>query len=503
MFWQRACICTSSAPTAVSIISIGILIINLQLGFLFVCITIAHVNSAPSENIKPIRSNLASNPRYIAIYILENLFQHRISLKQQFDSDLTAKLSSEDRGLVKAITHETLRNLSGIDSAIALFLKKPLPPKNHDIQNILRIALAQLFVLKIADYAVVDSAVKLAENMGRAPLKAMVNGVLRSAIRERDRVHKALQAKPRSNWFTKKLGDDYGKAIAHEIMLASRAMPDLDITTAGDATALYRKFLDAGINGVVTAERQLRIPAVSQVSMLPEFAASENVYRWWVQEYSASLPARIMASFFAENRSRDSESPLLGLKILDLCAAPGGKTAQLVGYGAEVTALDSSHIRLLRLMENMERLKMRVETVNADATIWRSPQLFDAILLDAPCTASGTLRRNPDIPYTKCLEDIDELSEIQFKIAVNALYSLKPGGVILYSTCSLFKQEGEEVVQRLLEENPQLRRIPITINRHGLHKNLINERGELRVTHQSDEVSNVDGFFSALLGLGG
>ncbi len=210
-----------------------------------------------------------------------------------------------------------------------------------------------------------------------------------------------------------------------------------------------------------------------------------------MQDAAAALPARMLA-------------PRPGERILDLCAAPGGKTAQLAAAGAHVTAVDRSAPRMERLRSNLERLKLQAETVVADAAAFEASEPYDAILLDAPCSATGTIRRHPDVAWSKTMEDVFKLAELQARLLDRAASLLKPGGRLVYATCSLEREEGERQVERFLARHPRFRRVPVEAREIGGEAGLIGESGDLRClpSHwpdESDRLAGLDGFFASRL----
>jgi 16S rRNA (cytosine967-C5)-methyltransferase len=215
-----------------------------------------------------------------------------------------------------------------------------------------------------------------------------------------------------------------------------------------------------------------------------------NSGEWWVQDAAAALPARLL-----------NAGP--GSRVADLCAAPGGKTAQIAAAGAEVTAVDRSAPRLRRLAENLKRLGLTVKTITADATTLEA-EPFDAILLDAPCSATGTIRRHPDVAWLKSGNDITRLTQLQARLLDAAARLLKPGGTLVYSTCSLEPEEGERQIAALLARNPALERSPVTADEVGGHAEFITGLGELRtlphhLPHAEPRLAGLDGFFAARL----
>jgi 16S rRNA (cytosine967-C5)-methyltransferase len=231
----------------------------------------------------------------------------------------------------------------------------------------------------------------------------------------------------------------------------------------------------------------VRMIAHGPVSLLPGF--SEGA--WWVQDAAAALPARLFGN-------------IGGKRIADICAAPGGKTAQLAAAGAQVTAVDRSERRLMRVQENLARLNLKAQTVAADATAWTTDESFDGVLIDAPCSATGTIRRHPDIAWLKREDDIVALSDLQRRLLTKAADLTRPGGAIVFCTCSLEPEEGEKVIADFLAGESRVRRRPVEAAEIPGSEGLINANGDLRsLPHYWPDgearMSGLDGFFAARL----
>jgi 16S rRNA (cytosine967-C5)-methyltransferase len=336
-------------------------------------------------------------------------------------------LSLSDHGLAVAIAGEALRRLPDLDGLIDSATRQRLPDDSK-ARMVLRLALAQKVGLGTPDHAVVATALPLVDGGPRRLVHGVLGTLLRRGVPAMDAPQLAAEVEQRwhSAW-----GEDVVQAARRQI--ARR--PALDLTFADDAEA---QGYAAEHNGVSLAPRHVRLPS-SAVAELSGFASG----RWWVQDLAASLPARLIPG--------DTKS------VLDLCAAPGGKTMQLAAGGHDVIAVDSSAARLTRLKENLERTRLDAELVEADALKWKRGQQFDAILLDAPCSATGTFRRHPEVLYRARSRVIAEGAELQRKLLNRAAEWLKPGGSLVYSVCSLEPEEGEEVVRSFLERHPGFR----------------------------------------------
>jgi 16S rRNA (cytosine967-C5)-methyltransferase len=278
----------------------------------------------------------------------------------------------------------------------------------------------------------------------------------------------------------------YGEATAREMALAIGHEPSLDITVKSDppqwATRLHGETLSTGT---------VRTLLQGSVTMLPGFTEGH----WWVQDAAAALPARLFGD-------------ISGKTIVDLCAAPGGKTAQLALAGARVTAVDRSPARMARLRDNFTRLSLEAETVVADAAEWPSQGSFDGgfdgILIDAPCTSTGTIRRHPDVAWLRQETDIAALTALQKRLLQKAVTLLKPGGTLVYCTCSLEPEEGEQAVSALLATEPSVRRAPIEPGEVAGLAEIITSDGDLRtlpchLPHDDPRLGGLDGFYAARL----
>ncbi|MBI3702907.1 MAG: RsmB/NOP family class I SAM-dependent RNA methyltransferase [Rhizobiales bacterium] len=309
----------------------------------------------------------------------------------------------------------------------------------------------------------------------------MVNAVLRRVAQSRDKPLPARATRDTPEWLVKRWTMTYGADIARAIAEANGHEPALDLTVKQDAE-IWAEHL----RGRVLPTGSVRTIAHGAISLLPGFAEGA----WWVQDAAAALPARL----FGDVR---------GQSVADLCAAPGGKTAQLACAGAQVTAVDRSANRLARLRENLIRLKLQAETVTADALEWQGGP-FDAVLLDAPCSSTGTIRRHPDVPWLKREADLPVLTSLQQRLLDRAVDLLKPGATLVYCVCSLEPEEGIEQIVALLARNPNVARKPVTAVELAGHAEFISKDGDLRTLplHLPDpdpRWGGLDGFYAARL----
>jgi 16S rRNA (cytosine967-C5)-methyltransferase len=391
-----------------------------------------------------------------------------------------ARLPARDRAFARLLIATTLRRLGQIDAALHHCLLRPLPRKAARARNALRLGACQLLFLNTPPHAAVDSSVMLLQGRRENPFGKLANAVLRRLAREGKDIlatqDAALLNLP--DWLWQSWSAAYGEETTRAIAKTLLDEPPLDITVKTDPEG-WAERLDARM----LATGSLRRPAGGRIEELAGYAEGA----WWIQDAAAAIPARLLGE-------------ITGKRVLEVCAAPGGKTAQLAAAGARVTALERSEKRIGRLTENLRRLRLDVETICADGTQWRAREPFPFILLDAPCTASGALRRHPDITRIKRRRDVATLSPTQTGLAEAAVANLAPGGVLVYCVCSLEPEEGEAQVAALLGRHPELRRQPISAAEVGGLAECISPDGDLRTLpcHLPGE-GGLDGFFAARL----
>ncbi|MER9317430.1 RsmB/NOP family class I SAM-dependent RNA methyltransferase [Mesorhizobium sp. LNJC394B00] len=393
-------------------------------------------------------------------------------------------LDLRDRGLVRAILVTALRYRMTIAGLLARRLEKPLPPNATALLHILHVAAAQILFLDIPDSAAVDLAVTHAKSDPRTQrFSGLVNGVLRTLARAKEaELPAALAATDEApKWFSDRLKAAYGAEMTRQILAAHRVEAPVDFTVKADPESWAEK-----LGGIVLPTGTVRVEKLSaSVTELPGF--SEGA--WWVQDAAASFPARLFGD-------------VKELRVADLCAAPGGKTAQLILAGAKVTALDTSKNRLARLTQNLERLGLSAEIVQADLLKYQPAELLDAVLLDAPCSSTGTVRRHPDVPWTKTAADVEKLADLQAKLLARAVTLVKPGGRIVFSNCSLDPIEGEDLYRVFLAGNKTVADDPLQPGEIAGIDAFLTPQGTLRTTPAdldlgSPGVSGLDGFFAA------
>jgi 16S rRNA (cytosine967-C5)-methyltransferase len=396
-----------------------------------------------------------------------------------------AALDDRDRGLTRAIVAVVLRRLGTLRHLLGSFLEEGPPAQAPRVETALLIGSAQILFLEVPDHAAVDLAVRLAREDRKAlHFAGLVNAVLRRIAREGKERIAALDAPVLDTppWLMARWINTYGEATAHDIAAANGREPALDLTAKSDAAGWAEK-----LDGRVLPTGSVRTIVHGAVTALPGFDEGA----WWVQDAAASIPARLLGN-------------VAGLRVADLCAAPGGKTAQLIVAGAKVTAVDRAPGRLTRLQENLTRLSLEAELVCADVATWTPERPFDAVLLDAPCTSTGTIRRHPDVPWLKRSADITSLAALQRRLLDHAITLIKPGGTLVYCTCSLEPEEGTDVVADLLAREQSVRRVPVAAAETFGETDFINQDGDLRTlpchfTAADSRFAGVDGFYAARL----
>ncbi len=423
--------------------------------------------------------------RRIAADILDGVLRRRIAL----DELLSGKnahpglpaLADRDRALTRRLAATVLRRLGTLRDLVGRFLEKGFPSDAPRTETILLLGAAQILWLEVPDHAAVDLSVRLAQADRRAGRYAgLINAVLRR-VAQNGAAPADDVSRDTPEWLLQRWRKTYGVDTARAIAAANGHEPALDLTVKRDAESWAER-----LRGRVLPTGTVRTLAHGAISLLPGF--SEGA--WWVQDAAAALPVHL----FGDVR---------GMTIADLCAAPGGKTAQLAFAGARVTAVDRSPARINRLRENLTRLSLSAETVAADTLEWEA-EPFDAVLLDAPCSSTGTIRRHPDVPWLKSEVDLSALTSLQQRLLDRAVELLKPGATFIYCVCSLEPEEGESQIKALLARDTRIDRNPITERDIFDLKEFVTIDGDLRTLplHLPDpdpRWGGLDGFYAARL----
>jgi 16S rRNA (cytosine967-C5)-methyltransferase len=433
--------------------------------------------------------------RRIAADILDGVLHKHRTLDDQLDGAAAhpalKTLADRDRALMRRLVATILRRLGTLGHLLSRLLDRGIPTDAPRAQSALLIGAAQILWMDVPDHAAVDLSVRLVQSDRRAAKYAgLVNAVLRRCAREGaglvDEVKNETLDIPL--WLLTRWIAHYGEATAKAMAHAILHEPSLDLTVKSDpaqwATRLHGEQLPTGT---------VRTLLQGSVTMLPGF--SEGA--WWVQDAAAALPVRLFGD-------------IKGKTIVDFCAAPGGKTAQLAQAGARVIALDRSPARVARLKDNMTRLSLEAEAIVVDATEWQGDGGgfdvggFDGILIDAPCSSTGTIRRHPDVAWLRQEADIAALAPLQKRLLQRAAGLLKPGGTLVYCTCSLEPEEGEAAVTAFLSAESGLKRAPIAPDEVAGLAEIINPQGDLRtlpshLAHADPRLGGLDGFYAARL----
>jgi len=423
----------------------------------------------------------APNARHVALDLIGAVLRRKRPLDDAIeDNPDMAALSVRDRAFARLLVATVLRRLGQIDALIADCLNTPLPPRASIVHDILRLGIAQLLFLRTPPHAAVATSVDIAHSRGFLSHKGLVNAVLRRlGVEGADRVETQDAARLNTpDWLWRSWTRAYGSTVARAIATAHLKEAPLDLTLRADDDEWSER-----LQATKLPTGTLRRPSGGSVMALPGYAEGA----WWIQDAAAALPARLLGGLEGQN-------------VVDLCAAPGGKTAQLAKAGANVIAIDRSTRRLDRLVSNLQRLSLPVEAVAADALTWRPPEPADAVLLDAPCTATGAIRRHPDVPHLKSTDDVARLSVVQENLLRAAVEMVRPGGTLVYCTCSLEPEEGLERIEALLRSGAPVERRPLEADEIDAPADWITAEGDLRTLpcHLA-EYDGIDGFYGARL----
>ena len=427
--------------------------------------------------------------RRLAVRLVAGVLVHR----RPFDQVLAeasarpevAALEPRDRALARAIAATVLRRQGELEHVLNAFLERPLPPDKGYLWPILLTGAAQLVCLDMPAHAVVDLAVETTRRDRAAHRFAKLTNAVLRRVAERGSQLLSGQDRVRLNipeWLWQRWSAVYGEGVARRIAEASLKEAPLDISAKADAQGWAER-----LGGRLLPTGSIRLAPGGRIEDLAGYGEGA----WWVQDAAAALVTRIAGD-------------VAGKTVADLCAAPGGKTASLVAAGANVTAVDVSAARLARLRENLQRLHLAAEVVEADAASWSPGRTFDVVILDAPCTATGTIRRHPDILRLKAPEDVVRMAGVQRPMLAHAATLVREGGTLVYSTCSLEPEEGQAQVEALLAEHRNFERAPIAAQEIGGEGDWITSAGDLRtlpfhMAIEPEELAGMDGFYVARL----
>ena len=418
-------------------------------------------------------SDTGVQARRSAVYLLDMILGEDRLMSELLAAGVLDKLPPDDRARAQRLAMDTLRGMERADRMLQKHLSK-YPPLT--VRNVLRVGTIEL-AQGGAAHGVVNAMVELvATHKKLGHLKGLTNAVLRKIAADGPEAWAALRSPRLPKWLRGPLSEAWGPEAISGIEASHFAGAPLDLTAKKDPAALA-----AAVGGVVLPTGSVRVADAGQVTMMPGFAEGD----WWVQDAAAALPVKILA-------------PQKGESVLDLCAAPGGKTMQLATAGAQVTAVDNSGQRMQRLKENLARVHLPAKTIVSDAREIEGE--FDAILLDAPCSATGTIRRHPDLPYAKDGSEFADLIDLQADLIDHAWRSLRPGGRLIFCTCSLLPDEGEVQVDEALERHPDMHVDKDAVLVAGVDPNWATTEGGLRLRPDYwSDLGGMDGFYIASL----
>lgn len=435
-------------------------------------------NTSDTATPKPSKKGQKSASRVAAFKTLDAILTDGAALDDALSRARKPLKDSRDKAFHRQLVMTVLRHHGELNALLSAFVEREPKGKAGAVLTVLKIGMAQALFLNVPIYAAASTSVDLVRRVGFSGHAKLVNAVMRRTVREGEERLSSLDSTSVNipEWLMASWVLAYDSETANAIAQASLREPALDLTVKSDA----RKWAEE-LNATVLPTGSVRLGQSGPVEILSGYNDGE----WWVQDAAASLPVRLLGD-------------VSGLRVADICAAPGGKSAQLAALGATVVSVDRSADRMKRLKENMKRLKLNTETVIADATEWVPDAPFDAILVDAPCTATGTLRRHPDIMLSKSQRDIASMANLQLRILDNVLRALKPGGVLVYCTCSLQPEEGENQVRSFLERHDNVSLSPIAIDEVFNIPGIISPEGYLRTLPQNlGDQGGWDGFFAA------
>ena len=418
-------------------------------------------------------SDTGVQARRSAVYLLDMILGEERLMSELLSAGALDKLPPDDRARAQRLAMDTLRGMERADRLLQKHLSK-YPPLT--VRNALRVGTVELCQGGAA-HGVVNAMVELvATHKKLGHLKGLTNAVLRKIAADGPEAWEALRAPRLPKWLRGPLTEAWGPDAMTGIEAAHFAGAPLDLTAKRDPEGLA-----AAVGGTVLPTGSVRVADAGQVTTMPGFAEGD----WWVQDAAAALPVKILA-------------PQKGEAVLDLCAAPGGKTMQLAAAGAQVTAVDNSKQRMQRVRENLARVHLPAKVVVVDAR--RFEGTFDAILLDAPCSATGTIRRHPDLPHAKDGSEFGDLIELQSEMIDHAWSLLNPGGRLIFCTCSLLPDEGEVQVDEALERHADMSVDRDALAVPGVDPAWTTQEGGLRLRPDYwPELGGMDGFYIACL----
>ena len=410
--------------------------------------------------------------------ILTDVLDKSFSFEDAFQKSINNtkyKIRSEDKAFVYMLTSSVLRFLTQIDFTLDKLLKKSIKKLPDNPKMSLRIGLAQLFILKTPKHAAVSTSVDIT----KSKWKGLVNAILRQIIREENNYKKVFEDAPKlPNWLLKRWKKNWPNDYLKIIECIQEINPHIDVAVKRDIKKWKNK-----LGADLLPNNILRLNQGGLINEKEGYDQGE----WWIQDYSSQIAIK---SFSIKKNE----------EILDLCAAPGGKTAQMLALGAKVLSIDQNKKRIAKFKENMNRLKFKTEIIETDILKFETKKRWNKILLDVPCSSTGIIRKNPDILYSKEEGVINNLISIQKELLQKSWSLLNTGGQLLYCNCSLETEEGELQIKKFLENNPDAKINKISSDGLDDINKSLKKEGWLRILpNDSKKVKNIDGFFIACL----
>ena len=429
--------------------------------------------------VRFMKKKLGHMARKKVTLILKDVIEGFISFDDAFQkatkNQNSMKLSNKDRAFIYLLSASVLRYLTQIDSTIDHLLKEPIKKLPSNPKMALRIGVAQIFILETPTHAAVNTSVDSATVKWRA----LVNAVMRNVAREEEKYKNIFNDSPKvPKWLLDRWKKNWPNDYLNFIECIQDIHPHIDIAVKSNISKWQKE-----LNAELMPNNVLRLRESGLIADKKGYDEGE----WWVQDYSSQLPVKCL------NIKENDE-------ILDLCAAPGGKTAQMISLGATVHSIDLNKTRIKRFKENMKRLKLNGVIENVDILTYETEKKWNKILLDVPCSSTGTIRKNPDILYSKNEKSVSNLVDLQKKLLEKSWSLLSKGGQLIYCNCSLEKEEGEVQIMKFLQKHKDCKIDKISSDLIDDIEYSVTDEGWLRILPNGKEsVKNRDGFFIASL----
>tara|TARA_Y100000590_G_scaffold350723_1_gene402726 strand:- start:588 stop:1901 length:1314 start_codon:yes stop_codon:yes gene_type:complete len=428
-----------------------------------------------------LKNNNKKNLRKVVNISLNKIFFSEMSFSEVLECQRYELINSDERDkkLANKIFYTVVRRLGHIDLIIDRFIDISLKEKCPEAQNILRMGISEIVFLRTPSHAAVHQTVELASG-STYKYRSLINAVLRNIIRKKSLINKLIE-NPLDGlpiWIAEKWATQFSKKIAILIAKASIKEPPLDISCSSQAASFAAK-----TNGLLTPGGTVRLNKYSKIENIIDYKKGY----WWIQDIAATLPAKLLMNLLNHNNANTT--------IIDLCAAPGGKTAQLCNGSFNVISVEKSEPRISLLKQNLERLKLNATIVKADAKSWEPATPPQGILIDAPCSGTGTIRRNPDIVWKKKPQDIKKLSDLQKSMIERSVKNLPIGGILVYAVCSLENEEGIDHAKEILFSN-KMDIVPVKPEEMPGIENAITKEGFVQtLPFYWSNIGGMDGFF--------